>query len=133
MGLLCVAGAQTGLAAQVVVTVTQVRDASGTVRVAVCPKQDFLKPVCPYVARAPAQAGSVVVTIDNVPPGVYAAQAYQDANDDGVLDRDWLGRPTEGMGFSRDAPFRFGPPAFGDAAFTVPADGVRVSLRLRYF
>ena len=120
-------------AACVTITVTGVRDSRGVVRVAVCPRVDFLRPHCPYVGHSPSRAGSVVVTIKNVPPGVYAAQAYQDAADNGVLDRNWLGLPREGMGFSNDAPMRFGPPAFKDAAFTLGTGDLAVSFHLRYF
>ncbi|WP_428488147.1 DUF2141 domain-containing protein [Rhodopila sp.] len=127
------AAAPAAFGAQVVVTVTGVRDDLGTVRVAICPRTDFLKPACPYSGRTPARVGTVVVTIDDVPPGLYAAQAYQDANNNGILDRNWLGFPQEGMGFSNNALFKLGPPSFVDAAFTVTADTIRISFRLRYF
>ena len=120
-------------AASVTVTVTGVRDSRGVVRVAICPRADFLKPHCPYFGLAPSETGSVVVTINGVPPGIYAAQAFQDANDDGILSRNWLGMPKEGMGFSRDAPMRFGPPSFADADFTLGATDAALSFRLRYF
>jgi uncharacterized protein (DUF2141 family) len=119
--------------AQVTVTVSGVRDAQGTVRVAICPEPDFLKRTCPYVANAPARAGSVVVTVKDVPPGVYAAQAYHDANDNGVLDRTLLGMPAEGMGFSNNARMMFGPPKFGDAAFTVGTADTAITFYLKYY
>ncbi|MGI4977170.1 MAG: DUF2141 domain-containing protein [Janthinobacterium lividum] len=120
-----------GVAVQV--TVTNVRSARGHVRVAVCPRAAFLQPSCAWHAVAPAHAGSVVVVVPGVPPGVYAVQAYLDENDDGKINRSLLGIPEEGIGFSRDAPMRFGPPSFDDAAVQVGADGAAVSLRLRYF
>jgi uncharacterized protein (DUF2141 family) len=124
---------QSAAAAQVTVTVTGIRDGRGVVRVAICPRADFLQPHCPYVAHVPAAPGAVQVTITGVPPGVYAAQAFQDANDNGILDRNWLGFPKEGMGFSRNAPMRFGPPAFKEAAFTIDSDASAISFLLRYF
>ena len=120
-------------AASVTVTVTGVRDNQGVVRVAICPRADFLHPHCPYVGRVPSEPGSVAVMINGVPPGLYAAQAYQDANDNGALDRNWLGLPKEGMGFSNDAPMRLGPPSFGDAAFTLGPGSAAISFRLEYF
>ncbi len=115
------------------VTVTNVRNDHGHVRVAVCPRASFLQPSCAWHAAAPAHAGSVVVTVPGLPPGVYAVQSYLDENDDGTINRGLLGLPTEGIGFSNDAPMRFGPPSFDDAAVRLgPADGA-VSLRLRYF
>ncbi len=115
------------------VTVTNVRSDRGHVRVAVCPRAGFLQPTCAWHAAAPAHAGSVVVTVSGMPPGVYAVQAYLDENDDGKINRSLLGIPTEGIGFSNDAPMRFGPPSFDDAAVRVGEAGGAVSLRLRYF
>ncbi len=129
----CVAGSQAAMGGQIVATVTGVRDDRGTLRLAICTREEFLKPVCRYSGKAAAQAGSVVVTIDGVPPGTYAAQAFQDANDNGVIDRNWFGVPVEGLGFSNDAAFRFGPPRFADAAFSLPAAGGAISFRLRYY
>jgi uncharacterized protein (DUF2141 family) len=131
--LIAMTVARPAQAASVTVTVSGIRDNRGVVRVAICPRADFLKPRCPYFALSPSEAGSVTVTINGVPPGVYAAQAYQDANDNSILDRNWLGLPKEGMGFSRDAPMRFGPPSFADADFTLGAADAAIAFRLRYF
>ena len=115
------------------VTVTNVRSEHGHVRVAVCPRASFLQANCAWHAAAPARVGSVVVTVPGLPPGVYAVQSFLDENDDGKINRSLLGIPEEGMGFSRDAPMRFGPPSFDDAAIRVGEAGGAVSLRLRYF
>lgn len=131
--LIAVVWARAASAADVTVTITGVRDGLGVVRVAICPRAEFLRPHCPYVGHGPAVAGDVRVTIADVPPGVYAAQAYQDANNNNILDRNWLGLPKEGMGFSNNAPMRFGPPSFGDAAFTIGTGNAAISFRLRYF
>ncbi len=74
-----------------------------------------------------------MVTIDDVPPGLYAAQAFHDENGDGLLNRNILGLPKEAMGFSRNAPMRLGPPRFADAAFAVGDDVTRVAFTLKYF
>ena len=115
------------------VTVTGIRSAQGTILVAVCDKATFLQETCRYKGRAPAAVGSVTVRITGVPPGVYAAQAYGDENDNGKIDRNFLGIPTEGIGFSNDARIRFGPPAFADAAFTLGPEGGRITFGLRYY
>ena len=133
IGLVAMSFAVEAQAASVTVTVTGVRDSRGVVRVAICPRADFLHPHCPYFAYSPSETGAVSVTINNVPPGVYAAEAYQDANDNGILDRNWLGLPKEGMGFSNNAPMRFGPPRFDDAAFALGSGASAISFRLRYF
>ena len=58
-------------------------------------------------AGAPAHAGAVVVTVADVPAGRYALMAFADANANGVLDKNMLGVPKEGFGFSNDATRRF--------------------------
>ncbi len=115
------------------VTVTGIRSAKGTVLVAVCDTATFLQETCRYKGRAPAAVGSVVVRIAGVPPGVYAAQAYADENDNGKIDRNFFGIPTEGLGFSNDAKMRFGPPSFADAAFTLGVAGGRIQFSLHYY
>ncbi len=109
-----------------------VRNDRGHVLVALCSKAEFLRPHCAWRGRTQAQNGTVTVTIDEVPPGLYAAQAFHDENDDGLLNRNILGLPKEAMGFSRDAPMRLGPPRFADAAFEVGDDTTHVAFRLKY-
>ena len=114
------------------VTVANVRNNKGHVRVAACTQATFLKEHCAYTAQVPSVAGETVVRLE-VPPGTWAVQAYQDENDSGKIDRNLLGMPKVGLGFSNDAPFRFGPPSYGDAAFQLGAGGGRIRLTLRYF
>lgn len=117
----------------VLVEVRQVRDARGHVLVALCTRQTFLTRSCPYHAAVAAAAGTVTVRIDGVPPGTYGVQAFHDDNDSGTLERTFLGLPAKGMGFSRDAPMRFGPPRFDDAAFRVADAAAIVVLALHYY
>lgn len=122
----------TGLAsaASIEVRVQGVTGAKGTVRVAICDKATFLKD-CPYSASAPAREGETVVTVDNVPPGAWAVLSFQDANDNGQLDRNVLGIPKERYAFSRDARGRFGPPSFEDAAFVLRDEKAVSYIKLR--
>lgn len=101
----------------------------GKVSVAVCDRERFLKQ-CSHTASVPAQAGTVTVSVPDVPAGTFAVLAYEDANDNGQLDRT-LGIPTENWGMSRDARANFGPPTFEDAAIEVKEDPTLVSVRLR--
>ena len=119
--------------ASVLVEVKQIRDARGHVLVALCTQPTFLTASCPYHAAAPAAAGTVTVRIDGVPPGIYSIQAFHDDTDTKTLERSFFGLPTKGMGFSRDAPMRFGPPRFDDAAFRVAAADAAVAVTLHYY
>jgi uncharacterized protein (DUF2141 family) len=105
------------------------RNVEGLLRVAVCPRESFTKPDCPHIGVAAANAG--VVIVKGIPDGVYAVQAFHDEDGDGDLDRKGF-RPQEGLGFSRDAPMRMGPPRFRDAAVRIVGDGT-VTLNMRYY
>jgi uncharacterized protein (DUF2141 family) len=109
-------------AATVEVHVTGVDAGKGSVKVAVCDQARFLKQ-CLYSGSAPARAGDNTIAVRDVPPGSWAVLAYQDANGNGELDRNFIGIPSENYGFSRDARGKFGPPSFEDAAITVREDG----------
>ena len=114
------------------ITVTNVRNTNGHIQINVCDEKTFLTDHCPFHAGAVSALGTTILTVD-VPPGTWAVQAYHDENDNEEVDRDLLGIPTEGIGFSNNAPFRFGPPSHQDAKFQLGTEGGKITLRLRYF
>lgn len=122
------------LAGDLVVTLRDVASAEGMVRVAACPPDGYPEGTCRFIARAPARPGPLELRIAGLPEGRYGLSAYHDADGDGRLGKDWLGRPAEAVGFGNDAPIgRFGPPDFAAAAVAVPAAGeVRTAMTLRY-
>jgi uncharacterized protein (DUF2141 family) len=115
------------------VRVTNVRNAKGRVHVDLCPEARFLKDDCPYSGSAPAAAGTVIVRIEGVPDGRYAAQLFHDENGNGKADQGLFGIPKEGVAFSNDAPIRLAPPRFADAVFTVSGGETAITARMRYF
>jgi uncharacterized protein (DUF2141 family) len=131
--LLLTAPLSGAVAAELKVTIEQVATGSGTLLVAVCTPETFLRRGCPHTGRAPAVSGEAQVVVRGIEPGVYAVQAFHDENGNFDLDRNIFGLPQEGMGFSNDAPMRFGPPSFEDAAIAIEAGGAATRLRLRYF
>ena len=130
--LALVLGPSASSAAEVTVEIRNVESAHGRVLVALCTPETFLQPRCPYSGAIDASPGSAAVVIHGVPPGIYAVQAFHDADGDGEIDRSFFGRPTEGIGFGNDAAMRFGPPEFADAAVTVTEPAVATFLSLRY-
>jgi uncharacterized protein (DUF2141 family) len=49
--------------------------------------------------------------------------AYHDKNDNGRLDKNVFGIPTERYGFSNDPKRGFGPPTFEQASVDLPVSG----------
>lgn len=63
-----------------------------------------------------------VITISGLQPGKYSFKYIHDENNNRELDTNWIGVPTEGLGFSNNAKVRFGPPAFEDTVFELNKD-----------
>ena len=124
---------RTAAGAELDIAVQEVRNDRGHVLVAVCTEDTFLQADCPHTGRAAAAVGEVVVTVRDIPPGTYAVQAFHDENDNAEFDRNLLGVPLEGIGFSNDAPMDFGPPHFEEAAIGIAGGGHHgIRFRMRY-
>ena len=82
--------------------------------------------------RAPAEVGTMRFVVQDLAPGRYALSAFHDENDNGELDTNLLGTPSEGYGFGNDASAAFGPPRFEAAAVDVDAASGVTALTLAY-
>lgn len=111
---------------------TVTRDNAGVVRCGLFKQGGWLKqPV--KAARASIHGRVAVCVFSGVKPGVYGISAIHDANDNGKLDTNFIGIPTEGFCASRDARARFGPPSFEDARFRYRGGVSSMQVRMRYF
>ena len=71
-------------------------------------------------------------TFPGVAPGVYALSVIHDENNNGKLDVNLLGIPTEGVGASNNAKGSFGPPSFDAAKFVVSPPDTTQIIRITY-
>ena len=55
--------------------------------------------------------------IEDIPFGEYAIKLYHDENENGKMDRNMLGIPSEDYAFSNNASGSFGPADYEDAKF----------------
>jgi uncharacterized protein (DUF2141 family) len=117
--------------ADLVIHVANVKSDQGQVRVALYDTADaFLKRPARAAEVRADKAGTTLVFRD-VAPGEYGFAVYHDANDNGRMDRNLLGIPTEPIAFSNDAQGRMGPPAFDAVKLAVPAAGLDTTVSLR--
>ena len=72
-------------------------------------------------AVIPISDGQAVAVFEEIPAGPFAVSVFHDENDDGELDSDTLGIPSEDYGFSRDARDMFGAPSFKEARIELAA------------
>lgn len=66
-----------------------------------------------------AEKDEIFARLVNVPPATYALTVFHDANNNGILDRNFAGVPTEVYGFSNNIRGVLGAPSFAEAAFEV--------------
>jgi uncharacterized protein (DUF2141 family) len=120
-----VAAAAPAQADSLVVELSGVRSASGTVVVSLCGDAAAAFPgKCrTYTATSPAAAGKVSVRIDNVKAGRYALQAFHDENSNGVPEA-----PPEGYAFGNDSPW----PTTFQAAIVAVAGSAKIAVKMQY-
>jgi uncharacterized protein (DUF2141 family) len=83
------------------------------------------------LAFSAIEGGKCKIELDGIPAGTYAVACYHDENNNGRLDSNFFGKPTEGTGASNDAKGSLGPPKFKDAKFRVDRD-TTISIKINY-
>ncbi len=129
----CLAGAAPARAAELVVEVSGVRDATGRVVISLWNAPEgfgrFDASRALATQSVPATPGRPArVTFPDVAPGRYALSAFHDADGNGRLRTNLIGMPREGVGVSNNSG---GIPSFEKAQLGVPA-AVPVRITLRY-
>ena len=92
---------------------------SGTIFIAVYNSEENYMNVskASFLGLIKPKALTELYTFHNVPDGYYAATIFFDENNNGKLDTNFFGVPTEKNGFSNNAKGSFGPPKFEKAKF----------------
>jgi uncharacterized protein (DUF2141 family) len=105
------------------VTIDQISEQSGKLHVALySDEQSYQQGKEPVSAVIKAVSGTTQqLVFTDLAAGSYAIKIMHDANDNGELDRNIMGIPSEGYGFSNNAG-KFGPASFKEASFRVAAD-----------
>jgi uncharacterized protein (DUF2141 family) len=75
---------------------------------------------------------SLTITFPGVMAGTYAVAVIHDTNNNGRIDRNALGIPTEGFGFSQNPRILTGPPRFGDSQIVVAGPKTDIEIQLQY-
>ncbi len=82
--------------------------------------------------RVEAQEGETVLCLHAPSGGRYSVALYHDENGNKEFDRDFLGIPTEGYGFSQNPGFRFGKPELEETLFTIDGDAKSLNISVLY-
>ncbi len=82
---------------------------------------------------AVATQGTTKLTIPSVPAGTYAIVFGHDENGNGQIDRNALGIPKEGFGFSNDPSIGLSAPSFAKTQFEVRVSPTLVHMTMKHF
>lgn len=85
-------------------------------------EEDYLEE--PFVALASSidSEGAVSFVVEELSHGIYAAAVIYDEDENGELNTNFFGIPSEKIGMSNNAKGRFGPPSFSEASFSFSGD-----------
>lgn len=72
------------------------------------------------------------IEFNDLPYGSYAIAVFHDENENQILDKNWLGIPKEGVGFSNNPAFFTGPPSFDKAKFVLNSVKQSLTIKLKY-
>jgi len=70
------------------------------------------------------------LTFEDVPPGTYAIAVYQDTNDNGEFDTNFVGIPKEPYGFSNNYRPTMSSPSFDKAKFDLSGEKVVQQIKI---
>ena len=85
-----------------------------------------------YVGRVPAHAPATRICIHLPSTGTYAIAVYHDADANRSFNRNGIGMPAEGYGFSNNPGTLFGLPSFRSVRLAVPRSDMETTVRIRY-
>jgi len=111
----------------VTVIVVNALNDEGTVNFAFYSEENFMKqPI--YSKSASVEKGKSTVVFEDVPQGFYAILCFQDENNNGRMDFDSNGMPTESYGNSNNV-MNFGPPEFESSKFEVKDHAFKIEIK----
>ena len=82
--------------------------------------------------RLPARKDRTLVCVYAPHPGSYALVVHHDENGNKKLDRNWVGFPTEGYGFSNNPKLVLGPPSHHEVSFETQEGITHIHVDLKY-
>ncbi|SNS76416.1 Uncharacterized conserved protein, DUF2141 family [Ekhidna lutea] len=104
---------------ELIVKVKNIKEIKGSLKIAIYDHEaHFLSKEIMSDGKS-IEENEMKFTFKGLGKGIYAISIYQDENDNGKLDANFMGIPSEPYAFSNNAKGMFGPPSFEDCQFEV--------------
>ena len=115
---------------KLIVKVSHINSSKGTINVAVFnSEEDFLNQAF-MEQKKDAKPDKLVFEFIGLPEGEYTVGVIHDENENGELDKNFIGIPLEPYGISKEGKSNFGPPDYEKALFTIDNSNVTLSISL---
>jgi uncharacterized protein (DUF2141 family) len=104
---------------KIIIEINDIKPIKGNLYIAIYDRESrFMNMDSAYKwSIVPVTGKTMEVIFNDVAPGHYAIAVFHDKNMNGVMDKNELGIPKEGYGFSNNVVGIFGPPGFSEASF----------------
>jgi uncharacterized protein (DUF2141 family) len=130
--LLCQPEAETVGTGSIKLIVIGIENDEGTIAVALAnSREDYESFETVYKsARIPINNNIAEHIFENIPFGEYAVKVYHDEDNNGKINRNFFGIPSEDYGFSNNASASFGPADYDDAKFIFDKPVLHVEINI---
>lgn len=110
--------------AELTINISGIKEQKGSIQLGLYDNdENFPKENLEFITvRFDADSAMVTYVIPDLPHGDYAIAFYHDINDNGKINKNWLGIPTEPYGFSNNVRVRFSAPSFEKTKFSLVKD-----------
>jgi uncharacterized protein (DUF2141 family) len=80
----------------------------------------------------PVESNEMSFEVNGLASGNYAVKFFHDENNNGKMDTNWMGIPTEAFGFSNDPRVTFGLPDLEEMLFPISSE-TEIRIKARKF
>jgi len=128
--LVSVAVSAPAYSADLNITITSIEESQGQLMLAIYDSKSTFGKTFLNGQSKMAVAGDMTFTFPDLPTGEYAVMVYHDQNNNGELDTNLLGIPTEPWGASLQGKRVFGAPSWKDTKFEVSDENFSLTVAL---
>ncbi len=117
------------------ITIPNIKVTNRAIRVAVYKNSsDFLEDKGIFMSKEiiPAKVGIFKLSLNDLSYGEYVIAIYQDVNNNGKLDKNIFGAPSEPYGFSQNFKPKFSAPKFNDCMIYFDQNNTKTTIKLLY-
>ena len=120
---------------KIIVKIEGLNSSEGVLRSHLYNNAKYFPIECDYAVRkcvAKISNNKAEIVYENVPYGTYALTVHHDANNNGKMDRNFIGYPQEGFGVSNNPRIMLSLPNYEDCKFILNSETKTIIVKLKF-